>query len=319
MSFEKEQTVAIEACLQAAKLCERVRSTIPKAIEKQDQSPVTLADFGSQALICQYIHGAFPDDPIVAEESPKELMKPERAESLKQVVQYVKEENPDVDEKKIIEWIGYGNGHVSDRFWTLDPIDGTKGFIRQDQYAVALALIVGGDVKVGVLACPAYGEEGGLLFYAVRGQGSYTQPIRSFETTIPTRIYITSNADSDKFRFTESVEGAHGDQSKQKMIAQRIGISAEPLRMDSQVKYGAVANGDAVLYLRLPNPGRGDYRENIWDHAAGTIIVEEAGGKVSDMDGKALNFRDNEKMLHNRGVIVSNGIIHEQVLEALKN
>ncbi|UJR15891.1 hypothetical protein I4U23_002816 [Adineta vaga] len=319
MSYEKEQFVAIQACLRAAKLCERVRSTIPKAIEKIDQSPVTLADFGSQALICQSIHSEFPDDPIVAEENPKELLKPERAENLKQIVNYVKEENSDVDEKKIIEWIGYGNGDVSNRFWTLDPIDGTKGFIRQDQYAVALALIVDGDIKVGVLACPAYGEEGGVLFYAVRGKGSYTQSIRSFDTTIPTRIYTTTNIDSEKFRFTESVEGGHGDQSKQKEIAHRIGIHTEPLRMDSQVKYGAVANGDAVLYLRLPNPQRPDYRENIWDHAAGTIIVEEAGGKVSDMDGKALNFRDNEKMLHNRGVIVSNGVIHQQVLEAFNN
>ena len=62
-----------------------------------------------------------------------------------------------------------------------------------------------------------------------------------------------------------------------------------------------------------------DYRENIWDHAAGAIIVEEAGGKVTDMDGKALNFRDNEKMLDNRGVIATNGTIHEQVLQVLKD
>ncbi len=73
-------------------------------------------------MICSQIHREFPDDPIVAEENPKELLKPERSESLKQIVDYVKEDIKDADEKKIIEWIGYGNGRVSSRFWTLDPI-----------------------------------------------------------------------------------------------------------------------------------------------------------------------------------------------------
>ncbi|CAF0846595.1 unnamed protein product [Rotaria sp. Silwood1] len=319
MSYDKELSVALQACLQAAKLCERIRSTIPEAIEKVDRSPVTLADFGSQALICNRIHSEFPNDSIVAEENPKELLKPARIDSLKQIVNYVKEENNDVDEKKIVEWIGYGNGHVGQRFWTLDPIDGTKGFIRRDQYAIALGLIIDGDVKVGVLACPAYGDDGGLMFYAVRGKGAYSQSIKSFDTTKPTRINTVTNDNINNFRFAESVESSHGDQTKQNDIARRIGIQTAPIRMDSQVKYGLVACGQAALYLRFPNPHNQNYRENIWDHAAGAIIVEEAGGKVTDMDGKALNFRDNEKMLNNRGVVVSNGTIHEKILEALKD
>ena len=73
-------------------------------------------------MICAQLHREFPADPIVAEENPKELLKPERLESLKQIVSYVKEDHPEVDEQKIIEWIGYGNGRVGSRFWTLDPI-----------------------------------------------------------------------------------------------------------------------------------------------------------------------------------------------------
>ncbi len=73
-------------------------------------------------MICHQLRSEFPDDPIVAEENPKELLKPERSESLKQIVEYIKEDNQDVDDKKVIEWIGYGNGHVGPRFWTLDPI-----------------------------------------------------------------------------------------------------------------------------------------------------------------------------------------------------
>lgn len=196
--------------------------------------------------------------------------------------------------------------------------DGTKGFIRRDQYAIALALIVDGDVKLGVLACPAYGGEGGLLFYAVRGQGAYSQSIKEFNTTKGTPIHVVTKDDINNFRFAESIESAHGNQEKQIEIARRIGIQAPPIRMDSQVKYALVACGQAAVYFRFPNPQTQSYRENIWDHAAGAIIVEEAGGRVTDMDGKALNYRDSEKMLDNRGVIVSNGAIHDQILEVLK-
>jgi 3'(2'), 5'-bisphosphate nucleotidase len=87
--------------------------------------------------------------------------------------------------------------------------------------------------------------------------------------------------------------------------------------MDSQAKYGAVAWGQAALYLRLPSPRTPDYRENIWDHAAGTLIVEEAGGRVTDVKGAPLNFGIGTRMEENRGVVVSNGRIHDRVLEEL--
>ena len=87
--------------------------------------------------------------------------------------------------------------------------------------------------------------------------------------------------------------------------------------MDSQAKYGAVARGDAALYLRLPSPKSPDYREKIWDHAAGTIIVEEAGGKVTDMFGKPLDFTSGRKMENNRGIVASCGLIHERIIQAL--
>jgi 3'(2'), 5'-bisphosphate nucleotidase len=87
--------------------------------------------------------------------------------------------------------------------------------------------------------------------------------------------------------------------------------------MDSQAKYGAVARGEAALYLRLPSPKTPDYRENIWDHAAGVLVVEEAGGRVTDIRGHALDFARGAKMVDNRGVVVSNGPIHVRVLAEL--
>lgn len=317
MSYEKEKQVAIDAVIAAAQLCQRVRGDIPAAIEKSDKSPVTVADYGSQALICKAVSDVFPDDPIVAEEDAAALSQPDMADRLNQVAEYVKELQPEATPENITTWIDRGNGTVGDRYWTLDPIDGTKGFLRQDQYAVALALIEGGEIKVGVLACPALpmatGEEG-TLFVAVRGEGAYQAPLSGGELE---PIRVTNMEDSDSMRFVESVESGHGDQSRQAAIAEAVGISAPSLRMDSQAKYGAVASGQAVLYLRLPSPKSPDYREKIWDHAAGVIVVEEAGGRVTDMHGKPLDFSKGAKMVDNQGVVVSNGAIHDQAIAAL--
>lgn len=317
MSYEKEKQVAIDAAIAAAQLCQQVRQSIPAAIEKSDKSPVTVADYGSQALICKAVSDAFGDDPIVAEEDAATLSQPDMAQRLNQVVEYAKELRSDATPENIISWIDRGNGTVGDRYWTLDPIDGTKGFLRQDQYAVALALVEGGEIKVGVLACPALpmaSGEVGTLFVAVRGEGAYQAPLSGGDWQ---PIRVASMDDTESLRFVESVESGHGDQSRQAAIAQAVGITAPSLRMDSQAKYGAVASGQALLYLRLPSPKSPDYREKIWDHAAGVIVVEEAGGKVTDMYGKPLDFSKGAKMVDNQGVVVSNGTIHQKAIDAL--
>ncbi len=318
MPFEKEKAVAIAAATAAAQVCEQVRQTmVPEAIEKKDRSPVTVADFGAQAVVCKALLEAFPSDPVVGEEDAGELKTPEMAERLQQVTGYVQQVAPEATPDTVTQWIDHGNGDVAARYWTLDPIDGTKGFLRKDQYAVALALVENGEIKVGVLACPALtiGNKTGLLLVAVRGEGTTMQAIAG---GTPEPIKVTSASDTEHFRFVESVESGHGDQSLQSAIAQAAGITTSSMRMDSQAKYAAVAAGQAVLYLRLPSPKSPDYREKIWDHAAGVIVVEEAGGRVTDMTGKPLDFSKAAKLVDNRGVIVSNGEIHDSVLSALK-
>jgi 3'(2'), 5'-bisphosphate nucleotidase len=317
MTYDKEKQVVIAAATLAAKLCEQVRADIPQAIEKKDKSPVTVADFGAQAVICKALAEHFPDDPVVGEEDATELRKPEMAETLTKVTGYVQGLLPDATSEDVTRWIDHGNGKVSPRYWTLDPIDGTKGFLRQDQYAVALALVENGEIKVGVLACPAMALDGGktgALYVAVRGEGATMVPLSGGD---PQPLKVVTSDDVANFRFVESVEAAHGDQSRQNAIAQAVGITTESVRVDSQAKYGIVASGKAALYLRLPSPKYPDYRENIWDHAAGAIVVEEAGGRVTDMHGKPLNFADGSKMMNNRGVVVSNGPIHDKVIAAL--
>jgi 3'(2'), 5'-bisphosphate nucleotidase len=318
MAYEQELAIAQEAVTLAAKLCEAVRrDMVPEAMEKSDMSPVTVADYGAQAIICRALAAAFPNDPVVGEEDAADLQKPEMATQLQQVTDFVKAQISEVTSAQIIQWIDHGNGEVARRFWTLDPIDGTKGFLRGDQYAIALALIEDGDLKVGVLGCPAlaFGDgEPGLMFSAVRGQGTTMQ---SLSGGAAQSTKVVQPGDTERLRFVESVEASHGDQDRQNAVAQAAGITQPSARMDSQAKYGALAAGEAALYLRLPSPKYPNYREKIWDHAAGAIVVEEAGGRVTDMHGKPLDFFSAAKMMDNRGVVVSNGPIHDAVLSAL--
>lgn len=319
MGYKTEKETAIFAVIQAAKLCQQVCQEIPPALAKQDKSPVTVADFGSQAIICKALKEVFPDISIVGEEDAQELRQDINQDTVAKITHYVKNIIPNATSNQILDWIDYGNGSVSNRFWTLDPIDGTKGFLRQDQYAIALALIEDGEVKLGILGCPALSlndGEKGLIFVAVRGEGSYKMTLTGDNVT---KLQVVSNDDISRLRFVEGVEASHGNQEKQNAIAKAVGITSDSIRVDSQAKYGIVAAGEAALYLRLPSPKYLDYRENIWDHAAGSIVVEEAGGKVTDMTGKPLDFATANKMNDNRGVVVSNGLIHDLVIKALNN
>ncbi len=322
MAYESEKQIAIAATTAAAQLCEQVRQNrSPDAIQKQDCSPVTVADYAAQAVICHAIATAFTEDAIVGEENTKLLRQPEMADRLAQVTHYVKTLIPTATPEQVADWIDRGSGQVGPRYWTLDPIDGTKGFLRGDQYAIALALIENGQVQVGVMACPALPwdvtqpeVDRGVLFVAVRGQGACRIALGSGKT----EAIRVSTAEDAGYRLIESVELDHGNPSRQMAVAQAIGLTATPIQMDSLAKYGVVACGQAALYLRLPWAGSPDYRENIWDHAAGTIVLQEAGGCISDVEGKPLDFSVGAKLLNNRGIIASQGTtLHKAVLEAL--
>jgi 3'(2'), 5'-bisphosphate nucleotidase len=328
MNHARELQTAIVAVRRAAQLCEQVRhQLVPAALEKNDRSPVTVADFGAQAIVGQVLQTDFPLDPLIAEEDSGLLRQPEQAQTLQQIQGFIEPIVSGASPETVLDWIDHGKipiaaDHNPDRFWTLDPIDGTKGFLRGDQYAIALALVEQGQIQLGVLGCPALtlGSQSGVLLVAVRGMGTRLFPLStpnlSFEDAPVLQVVQTTTA--DQFRFVESVEAAHGNQTLQETIARSVGITAPSIRMDSQAKYGTVAAGEAALYLRLPSPKTPDYREKIWDHAAGAIVIEEAGGKVTDMHGKPLDFSLGKTLAQNQGVIASNGTIHDTVLEALR-
>lgn len=322
MLYQQEKETALRAVIAASGLTRSIQKDLAgRSIQKEDRTPVTVADYGSQAVICKILNDAFPDDPIVAEEDSGELSKPEHAQILTQVTHYVGVSYPRVSPGEVCQWIDLGSGSISRRYWALDPIDGTKGFLRGDQYAIALALIEEGTVEVGTLACPniilnTHGgrKSRGGLFVAVRGQGAVQFDIGGNSGR---KILVSNLHSPPQALFTESVESAHADHRLHRELAKKLGISRPPLMMDSQAKYAILARGEASIYVRIPSPQTPDYREKIWDHGAGSILVEEAGGKVTDARGQALDFTCGKRLENNYGIIATNGWLHRDVVNAL--
>ena len=319
-----EVVTALQAAIKASALCEKIRMDLAAGgtLLKIDRSPVTIADFGSQAMICKMIRQKFPHDAIVAEEDSKELRRPDCSRILDRVTDYVNAFIPNSSSEEVCSWIDLGSNSVTDRFWALDPIDGTKGFLRGDQYAIALALIERGRVTLGILACPnLYTDihhltgEKGCLFLALKGRGAFQMDRRGLGKR---PIFVSKAKIPSEAIITESVEPDHADHLTHQRLAEKLNISKPSLRMDSQAKYGILARGEVTLYLRVPSSAEPGYKENIWDHAAGSIIAEEAGGKVTDVLGRPLDFSSGIKMEKNQGIFVSNGILHEVVLKALE-
>jgi 3'(2'), 5'-bisphosphate nucleotidase len=151
------------------------------------------------------------------------------------------------------------------------------------------------------------------LFVAVRGEGTSELEL---EGEGEHSVQVDDIEDVAAARFCESVEAAHSHQGEAARVAALLGITAAPLRMDSQAKYGVVARGEASIYLRLPR--RAAYRERIWDHAAGSLLVREAGGEVTDAYGRPLDFTCGRTLERNEGIVATNGRLHRDVLAAVR-
>ena len=321
--LQQEKSTALRAVISASRLCQSVQDSLVKegvsgsgTQVKQDKSPVTLADFGAQALVSHVLNQDFPDFLMVGEENADEL----RADDALRIrmMDEVSRIEPTLTEAVALELIDRGSyeGGANGVHWVLDPIDGTKGFLRGDQYAVALGLIEDGEVILGVLGCPNLPRPDGAkgsIFVAARGQGV---EMYDMDGNSLGQAMVHSVGDLSAANFCESVEKGHSSHSHSSRIAEKLGITEEPYRIDSQCKYAAVARGDATIYLRLPTkPG---YQEKIWDHAAGVAVIEEAGGVVTDVYGKKLDFSKGRTLSENKGVIVSNGQFHDEVLVAVR-
>ncbi|GMH05661.1 hypothetical protein Nepgr_007501 [Nepenthes gracilis] len=335
--FSKELDVAVRVVHLACSLCRRVQESLLSADglqvkSKDDDSPVTVADYSVQAIVSWVLSASLESQSvaIVAEEDARILSEADSSGLLEAVVNTVNEclseaakyglkcqENA-LCSAQVLEAISRCNssGGPTGRHWVLDPVDGTLGFVRGNQYAVALALIEEGEVAIGVLGCPNYpfkkeylnhhhqvssrpsaasfdSWEKGCVLFAQKGSGEvWMQPLVRGDEPLDwmksSRLVRVSSIDDPALAtFCEPVEKANTSHSITEGVAQSVGLRKQPLRVYSMVKYAAIARGDAEVYMKFARTG---YKEKIWDHAAGVLIVQEAGGVVTDAGGLPLDF-----------------------------
>lgn len=212
----------------------------PKTIEvsyKGDSSPLTNADLAAHSSLCEGLTREFPGIPIVSEEAST-------AQNSVAV--------------------------QSDIFWLIDPIDGTKEFIKHNgQFTVCVALIVSGKPVLGVVAAPALGE----LYYGGANIGSFV--VQNNQTH---KIHV---ADEPTNVVCGSISHPNAETAAY-LAAQFPGADIQ--EYGSQLKFMRVAAGFADAYPRLGTTMR------VWDIAAGHAIVEGAGGVVTRPDGSAINY-----------------------------
>ncbi|KAJ4845236.1 hypothetical protein Tsubulata_003840 [Turnera subulata] len=366
--YAKELDVAVRVVHLACSLCRRVQKRLitngsDHVSSKDDDSPVTVADWSVQAIVSWVLSDNFRDQKlsIVAEEDTQSLSTTESVGLLTAVTDTVNEclaEAPKyglqgpkkaLGGAQILEAISQCNstGGPIGRHWVLDPVDGTLGFVRGDQYAVALALIEEGKVVLGVLGCPNYPMkkelldhhrnqksittlssvssetwDKGCVMYAQRGSGeAWMQPLIGEDGKFAGkhsahRIHVSSIDDPALATFCEPVEKSNSNHSFTAGLAHSMGVKKKPLRVHSMVKYAAIARGDAEIFMKFARCG---YKEKIWDHAAGVVIVEEAGGVVTDAGGRPLDFSRGVYLEGlDRGIVVCSGAtLHEKLIAAV--
>jgi HAL2 family 3'(2'),5'-bisphosphate nucleotidase len=330
--YAKLLEAGIAAVAAACRVTRAVQSNMQALarIVKDDKSPVTVADYASQAVVARTLRELIPGDLfLVAEETSAFLRNPENAAHLAATVAAARESWAGATEHQVLAAIddGAGDPHHP-QFWTLDPIDGTKGFLRGSQYAVSLAYIERGTPVIGVLGCPNLPKDfaapldrpdrHGTLYFCIKGEGLYEIPADK-PGTHPVKITRLEHRESDPITLCTSVEESHSNFDTTKTVMDELASHGlrqrEPVRIDSQAKYAVVARGQADVYLRMPT--RRAHIELIWDHAAGALVAAEGGVAVTDVDGRELDFSQGRHLSRNRGIVAAPTRVHGALMGAI--
>ena len=188
-----------------------------------------------------------------------------------------------------------------ERVWMIDPIDGTIGFIRKDgDFGVQIGLAVGGEPVLGVVYLPFHRE----MYHAVRGEGSFL----SVESSEPTRLRVNENTVLNSASLASS--RSHRSE-RMNRVMEEFGLAKEVRRGSVGLKIGLIARQECDLYVHLSS------RTKYWDTCAPQIIIEEAGGKITDLFGETLRY-DSHDVRNYNGIVASNGMLHEETIGRLR-
>ncbi|KFA62547.1 hypothetical protein S40285_05693 [Stachybotrys chlorohalonatus IBT 40285] len=347
--YHRERTIAELAVLRACAVTKRVLAAVDH-IAKTDSSPVTVADFAAQALIISAVRAAFPHDGFVGEEDASALRAdPALRNSVFDLVSsidaghgphlFADHAGPaapgpaSVDDMlDIIDLGAKGTGGSTGRFWCMDPVDGTRSFLRGEQYAVSLALVEDGREVVGVLGCPnvkladgrieetSVDPDGlGIMLTAVRGQGSTSRhlPARGLVPPAVPLARLRAPADPRRIHVVDSLLSKAYDHDVVRRVAHRLGAPYPGTEVySSHVRYAALIVGGGDFQLRVPVGPR--TKMCVWDHAGAQLIFTELGGKVTDLDGNPIDFGAGRDLNRNRGMVAAKEDIHNTILELVR-
>jgi len=215
--------------------------------EKKDHSPLTTADLASHNLIIQELEKLTPNIPILSEESAS---------------------------------ISFSERSVWDQYWLIDPLDGTREFIKRNgEFTVNIALISHHESSLGVVYLPV----NDISYFASKNNGAYKQE----QNKAATKINARHSTPQDKPTICGS--RSHAGKSLQ-ALQEKIG-EFDLISMGSSIKMCLVAEGVADIYPRF-----GPTSE--WDTAAAHCVVNEAGGKIVDMQLETLRYNTKDSLLN---------------------
>ncbi|KAA3489767.1 Inositol monophosphatase [Gossypium australe] len=371
--YHRELEAAVEAVKRACRLCVDVQRSLfsveGRIIEKKDQTPVTVADFGVQALISLELSKSFPSIPLVAEEDSGFLRSNYLVDPVVSAVSdQISFNKKSLSHDDVLEAIDRGGknafamGTKPATYWVvwvrlgmyfidmvrsinlmqiLDPIDGTRGFVKGSQalYVVGLSLVVEGEIVLGVMGCPNWVVDAqsyrnsspglGIIMVAHVGCGTWKKRLKNMLDSSNkissdwTRCFVDGFClvSDARFCIPESQTWESLPLSvlyKAKIDDDNVGdkeICLLSAFCGSLCKYLMVASGRASVFILR---ARSEKLIKVWDHAVGMICVHEAGGKVTDWKGRELDLAaDKVKrriMYPEGGILVTNGKIHNEIL-----
>jgi len=215
----------------------------------------------------------------------------------KEIVSILRSETPDFG--IIAE---EGTNFPGEKVWIVDPLDGTTNFSHSYPFCgPSIGLCLGDEVLVGVLADPFRDE----LYFATKGNGAYLNNLQN--TGTPQKLSVTSVDTLHKALFSSGFPHNKESQMFKNMLERFIRLEYE--------SHSIRKTGSAALSLAYVAAGRIESYvasgQHSWDMAGGILIVEEAGGKITDFEGQPYTMRTREWL-------VSNGALHDTLVDLLK-
>ncbi len=230
---------------------------------KKEFDPVTDADLEADRYISGLLEAKFPGMPILSEESR------------------------------------HGSIDYAGKVWVVDPLDGTKEFIRHGKdFSVMIGLVDGGVPLLGVVYAPAAGK----MYYAYRGGGAYIK-----ERGRDVRINVSGVSSLDHAR--QIVRAGYTRKNMLDALVGGLAVGKSLEKSSIGLRLCALAAGDADMYINTN-------KSNKWDTASGEVILSEAGGVITDFDSKKLDY-GKEGSAWERSFIASNMALHGKLMELL--